>query len=196
PPNGEQAVEVMVNVPDNAEPGGHYGSILFEQIIPQPTSGKNSEVQVATRMVSLVYFTVSGDIIEAGQVLGATDGDNSTAVVCGLSVAKFFDHGPVPFEFLFTNTGNVHVRPKGTITIRQFGREVAKINVEDRAVLPNSQRKFTTNWDRQFLIGPYEATLDLVYGTRNNTITAKASFWAFPWQVALAIVLIILIAIG
>ena len=30
-PGGQQEVEVAVSVPTNAEPGGHYASVLFEQ---------------------------------------------------------------------------------------------------------------------------------------------------------------------
>jgi hypothetical protein len=191
--NEEQKIEVVVSVPANAEPGGHYASILFEQVLPASQMGKNSQVQVATRMAAMVYFTISGEIVEAGQILGATPGDNCTGLVCGFSTESFFDHGPVPFSFIFTNTGNVHVRPKGTITIYQYGREIAKINVEDRAVLPNSQRKFTAEWDKQLLIGPYEAKLHLVYGSNNYTIDAATSFWAFPWQIALGVVIVILI---
>lgn len=195
-PEGKQEVEIAVSVPTNAEPGGHYASVLFEQVIPPTVSGKNSQVQVATRMTALVYFTVSGDIIEAGQILGAKSGESCSAVVCGLEVPSFVDHGPVPFTFLFNNTGNIHVRPKGTITISQFGREIAKIPVEDRAVLPNSQRKFTTTWDRALLIGPYDAKLHLTYGSKNYQLTADTKFWAFPWQIVLGITVVALLIAG
>src|SRR5690606_6649019 len=130
-------------------------------------------------MTALVYFTVSGDSIEAGQILGAQDGEKCSAVVTGLDVASFFDRGPVAFSFIFNNTGNIHVRPKGTITITQYGRQVGKVTVEDRAVLPNSQRRFVTTWDRSLLIGPYEAKLDLVYGSKDYQLSATASFWGF-----------------
>lgn len=195
-PGGQQDVEVAVSVPANAEPGGHYASVLFEQILPQTVAGKNSQVQVATRMTALVYFTVSGEIIEAGQILGAKAGEACSAVVCGLEAPSFVDHGPVPFTFLFNNTGNIHVRPRGTITITQFGREVAKLPVEDRAVLPNSQRKFTTTWDRSLLIGPYDAKLDLVYGSKNYQLSATAKFWAFPWQIVLGVAVALLAVAG
>ncbi len=192
-PGGEQQVSVAVSVPANAEPGGHYASVLFEQILPQGVASKNSQVQVATRMTALIYFTVSGDIVEAGQILGAKSGQACSAVVCGLEVQPFFDHGPIPFHFIFNNTGNIHVRPKGTITISQFGHEVAKIPVPDRAVLPNSQRKFTTTWDKGLVIGPYQAKLHLVYGSKNYELTAATTFWAFPWQIALGVALLALL---
>lgn len=196
PANDSQEVDLAIQVPANAEPGGHYASVLFEQVLPPTTTDDNSQVQVASRMAALIYFTVSGDVIEAGQVLGATEDGHCSAVVCGLGVPSFLDHGPVPFEFIFNNTGNVHVRPKGFITIRQFGREVAKVAVEDRAVLPNSQRLFKTSWDRSLLIGPYEAQLDLVYGSQDYKVSAKASFWAFPWQAVLILVVLVLVAGG
>lgn len=197
PSDGQEKVTVQYIVPPQAEPGGKYAAIMFEQIVqPDLTNSRDSKVQVASRMTSLIYFTVSGDIVEAGQLLGANTDGKCQEVVCGFSVPSFLDRGPVPFHFIFSNTGNVHVRPKGTITITQFGRQVAKLPIEDRAVLPNSQRQFTTEWQRSLLIGPYQAELNLVYGDNNYTIKAQANFWGFPWQIAIGLGLVIVIIAG
>ncbi len=197
PADDSATVTVQYIVPPQAEPGGKYASVMFEQISqPDMNSSRDSKVVVTSRMVSLLYFTVSGDIIEAGQLLGDSGDGRCTAVVCGFSVPSFLDKGPVPFQFIFSNTGNVHVRPKGTITISQFGREIAKIPVEDRAVLPNSQRQFASEWQRNLIIGPYQAELNLVFGSNNYSIKTQASFWAFPWQAAVVVGVIAVVVVG
>jgi hypothetical protein len=190
-PQGKAEIIVSVDIPKVAEPGGHYASILFEQVLERQAESDQSQVQIAARLAALVFITVSGDVVEAGQILGANNAGDCTGVVCGFTAPKFVDKGPVPFDFIFTNTGNVHVRPRGTITITQFGRQVAKFPVEDRTVLPSSQRKFTTNWQRELLFGPYEATLQLTYGKKAYSLEAKTSLFAFPWQIVLAVVLLL-----
>lgn len=194
-PKGSVDVKAMVSVPKNAEPGGHYASVLFEQMI-QDAPSQTSHVAIAARLAALMFITVSGDVREAGQVLGARPGSKCSAIVCGFTAPKFLDKGPVPFSFIFDNTGNVHVRPKGQITIWQGKTKVATLPIEDRAVLPDSQRLFETKWDRIVLSGHYTAKLHLVYGTNNYTIDEQTDFWAFPWQVVLAIVIIITIALA
>ncbi len=192
PPDGHQDIAATVTVPKNAEPGGHYASILFEQMI-QNLPSETSHVQVAARLTSLLFLTVDGDVIEAGQILGATPGSQCSAVVCGFKAPRFLDKGPVPFSFIFNNTGNVHVRPKATITIFQNNKQVAKLDLDDRAVLPNSQRLFEAKWDRVVLSGHYTAKLHLVYGSKNYSLDATTSFWAFPWQ---AVLIIAILAVG
>lgn len=195
PPQGQQEVVATVRVPTNAEPGGHYASILFEQMV-QDVPSKSSHVAVAARLAALVFLTVSGEVREAGQILGATPGSKCSAVVCGFQAPKFLDVGPVPFKFIFNNTGNVHVRPKGHIKIFQGDKEITTLPLVDRAVLPNSQRLFETTWDRVVLGGKYTAKLHLVYGSKNYTIDATTTFWAFPWQAVLAVALIGIVAYG
>jgi hypothetical protein len=143
-----------------------------------------------------LFLTVDGDVVEAGQILGATPGSQCSAVVCGFKVPEFVDKGPIPFSFIFNNTGNVHVRPKGTITIEHGGKTVATLPIEDRAVLPNSQRLFKATWDQVVLTGKYTAKLHLVYGSNNYTIDMQSTFWAFPWQIALGLVAVLLIIMG
>jgi hypothetical protein len=195
PPEGQQTVTATIAVPLNAEPGGHYASVLFEQMV-QDVPSQRSHVSVAARLASLLFLTVSGNVVEAGQILGATPGSPCSAVVCGFKAPKFVDHGPVPFSFIFNNTGNVHVRPKGTITISHDGKQVAVLPIDDRAVLPTSQRLFETKWDQVVLAGKYTAKLHLVYGSKNYTLDATTTFWAFPWQVVLGVALVILLGMG
>jgi hypothetical protein len=195
PPGGKQSVVATITVPTNAEPGGHYASVLFEQMV-QDVPSQSSHVAIAARLAALIFLTVDGDIREAGQILGATPGSACSAVVCGFKAPRFLDVGPVPFSFIFSNTGNVHVRPKGTITIYQGKQKVATLPIEDRAVLPNSQRIFETKWDRVVLSGHYTAKLHLVYGSKNYTLDATTDFWAFPWQIVLGLAITAVLVYG
>lgn len=197
PANGQEKITAQLIVPPQAEPGGKYASVLFEQIVADSGAGiRDSQVNVATRMSTLIFLTVSGDVIEAGQVLAANANGQCSNVVCGLQAPSFVDKGPLDFQFIFNNTGNVHVRPRGYITITQFGRQVARLTVDDRAVLPNSQRRFVTQWQRSLLLGPYQAELHLTYGTNSYTLTETTNLWAFPWQGALVLGLVAVVVTG
>jgi hypothetical protein len=162
----------------------------------QDIPSNQSLVAVAALLAALMFITVDGEVREAGQILGATSGSKCTGLVCGFSAPKFLDKGPVPFKFIFTNTGNVHVRPKGSITIFQGKQKIATLPISDRAVLPNSQRQFDVTWDRVLLSGHYTAKLHLVYGSKNYTIDATTDFWAIPWQLLLGLVALALLTYG
>jgi len=46
------------------------------------------------------------------------------------------------------NTGNVHFKPTGTLTIKNmFGSEVTTINLTSQNVLPDSIRQLINEWD-------------------------------------------------
>jgi len=53
----------------------------------------------------------------------------------------------------FTNTGNIHLTPSGTIFIsRDHKHNLASLDVNASAgnILPNSNRIFQVNWDNGF----------------------------------------------
>jgi hypothetical protein len=63
-PGAEVTFPFTVTVPTEAEPGGHYASILF-QLGGQPEAGVTS---VQHRIGSLILLRVSGDVVEEGVI--------------------------------------------------------------------------------------------------------------------------------
>jgi len=188
-PNESTALNFTINVPSDAEPGGRYAGILFGTVPPQP---KGTEIAISNKVGSLLLVRVSGDAKELATLKEFSTPNNS------------YENPPVDFVARVENTGNVHVRPKGNITIKDtFGRKVASVDINSKegAVLPDSIRRFDKDSDELswnpggFTIGKYTATLLLNYGDPAKQLTGTVSFLVIPWKVLLVVGFGILILI-
>jgi len=171
-PGETQVVNFTIRVPQNAEPGGHYGSVLAT-LTGSVGEGGFAGSAVSQRVGSLVLLSVSGDVVE-------------DIVVKDFSTLDFMEYGPVPFTLRFENRGTVHLRPRGLITINNWrDRKVADLQFPQRNVLPNSTRKVEIAWDTKWLFGKYTATIVGSYGPSNIPLTPWViTFWVFPWKIA------------
>lgn len=179
-PRTSKAVEYTVAVPQNAEPGGHYGSILASVAPANAVAGGG--VGIAQRVGALLLLDVSGVVTEK-------------MYVAELSAPKFSEYGPVDLSLRLKNDGSVHLKPRGFITLtNMFGKDAGTINVPQTNVLPQSVRKFDLNWGVKYMYGKYTATLSAIYGSSNESLSAVTTFWIIPWKF-ISIVLIALIVL-
>ncbi len=128
-------VPFRVAVPDHAEPGGYYAGIFFGT---QPAAG-TGQVAIGAKIGTLLIVRVEGEIREAALVKEFSMDKEKTLP----------NRLPVTLFARIENTGNVHVRPTGTITIKNmFGRVVKELPFNDAqgAVLPTSTRRFDVTW--------------------------------------------------
>jgi hypothetical protein len=198
-PGERKSVLFTVAVPGNAEPGGHFAGILWA------TGGSAEEgatgVGLVAKTGTLVLVRVAGLVTEAGRIVEfATD-------------KASYDYLPATFGIRFENTGNVHLKPAGTIEVKDmWGKKVASMEVnEDLAnVLPDSIRKFDASWQKNevpvgasewqkerenFAWGKFTATVVLNYGVGGQVVTAQTAFWVFPWRVTLFYVVLFVIVL-
>jgi len=208
-PGERQEIPVTVNVPLEADPGGHYAAIFFVDEPPEVGAG---QVKVASKLGTLLLAKVAGDIEEAGSLVEFLSGDNQTT----------FARLPIEFFARFQNSGNVHLRPTGTITITNlFGGEsgVIDINAAEGATLPDTIRKYEAIWEKaqveeangnawnnfwtefgnerkNFGLGRYKATLNLTYGAASDmTASSELTFWVWPWRVIVISALLLFVVI-
>ena len=191
-----------INVPADAEPGGHFAGILWTP--SGTTTLQGSGVGITVKTGTLILVRVAGDINETGRLVSFT-ADRAS-----------YNYLPANFAVRFENLGNVHLKPIGTIEISNLlGRKVTSlpINGDLSNVLPESIRKFDATWQKtevpigasewqkereNFAWGKYTATLTLDYGVDGQKTTTSLVFWVFPWRVTLfylAIVILIIILI-
>ena len=183
--SGEQKdIPFSINVPKNASPGGHFVVIWWSTSPPSATNGAS----IVTRAGILVYLRVSGDIKESARILNFS------------SNKKFYSGLPINFSLSFENTGNVYLKPKGSIKIKNFFGLIKKnliINENELQVLPESRKNFNIIWNssgwKDFAIGPYKAEINLKYGEKENQISEKIWIFIFPWKIILAAILILII---
>lgn len=169
-PKEQKIVDFTINVPVNAEPGGHYGSVLASTVgaITEGTPG----VGVAQKVGALILLTVSGEIEEE-------------LIVKEFSALSFSEYGPVSFTIKFENTGTVHLRPRGFVTITNWwGKKVADIEFPQLNVIPGAVRRIEASWENKWLFGKYTATLVGGYGTINTPLEPSVfNFWVIPWKI-------------
>lgn len=167
----EQVVTFLIVIPDNAPPGGQYMSILASL----GSGGTTQGVTVGQRIGALVLLRVTGEVVE--QVELTTLGAPALA-----------SKGPITFDVVVSNTGNVHVRPAGVITIKDtFGKEIEKLTLEQKNVLPGSERAFSATWDTGWRMGRYTAEYLGFYGAGNIPLDGSISVVIFPWPIALPV---------
>lgn len=127
-PKSSQKISVRVNNREDLSPGGHYGAIL-SSLVPLTDEVKN--IQAAVSPVVIVRKT-SGEI---------KDFRLQDLKIDSASIVKF----PQSVLLQFENIGNVHLQPRGLVTITDiFGQTVLQvpINEESSYLFPDTKREF------------------------------------------------------
>jgi uncharacterized membrane protein len=188
---GQRAeVVVTVNTPASAEPGGYYAGVLFN-FSDGTQANQPSEVAIESTVAVPLLLTVKGNYTEAGGIVTFTTADNSNT----------YSQGPVSFLLRYQNTGDVHLKPVGSITITDmFGKTVKtiKVNEDQGAVLPGTIRKFDVgNWSNVGnAFGQYKAQITLI--ADKVTSTATITMWVFSttWLfIIIGVVIVLLIVL-
>ena len=204
-PGESKKIKYTIDVPPNAEPGGHYATVFYS--LSPSKNMKGTGIGIASKTGILFLIRVSGDIVEQANIESFTSNKN------------LFTHLPAMLSLRIRNTGNVHIRPFGTLEVRNmWGGVVARVeaNPKKSAVLPNSIRRLDTWWIkstnidensgflaelknewRNFALGRYTAKVNVKYGKSKTSLPEKVvSFWVFPWAIISIIVgLLILLLI-
>jgi hypothetical protein len=123
----------LIRVPEDAEPGGHYAAIFFSRGSGDGAPSAKGGVGITEQVGVLLLVRVPGNIMEQSNV-------ESFRMARGAVLHRL----PAEFELRVRNTGSVHVRPTGTLVIRNMiGMTVARLpaNPKQSAVLPGSVRK-------------------------------------------------------
>ncbi len=211
-PGERQDITFNVKIPADADPGGHYAGIFFSSGPSELAPGEEAgQVGIVGKLGMLLLLRVSGDItiknaIQEFHILNDQD---------------FFTRLPVQFWYRLHNAGNLHIRPKGVIEIKNiFGLKSAEVlaNPVEGAVLPDSIRRFEPIWGksetskieyknffqnffeqviaeyRNFAFGRYTAALKLT-NVPESLAVEKISFWILPWHFLIISVIILLLAI-
>lgn len=163
-----QNIQITIRVPASALPGGHYAMITYTpKGDVKPSDLRKTATLIGQRVGSLIYINVDGPITTKANL------QNFTA-------PKFTEKGPVEFTGSVENLSDIHISPKGSITIKDiFNQEVAKLPIETGNIFPETTKKFTKTWDKTWGYGRYKAEIDLVYAD-NLVLSGLIYFWLFP----------------
>lgn len=185
-PQQKKDLTLGVQIPSNEPKGDYYLSLVFSSGAQNLTNENSSQVTLG--IASNILLSIG----PVGKVSGYIE-DFSTPFL----VAK----GPIPFTLRVKNTSDHYITPKGSIVIKNmFGQTIGKVNLLSVNILANTVRRIpdstqlnqtTAVWPEKFLVGPYTATLTLALSDNGPLFTRNITFFAFPLEYLIAILLII-----
>jgi hypothetical protein len=189
--NGQRLrLPVTISVPATAAPGGLYGAVMVsasnieEENAQVQNNTAASKVKVITRIASLFFVRVKGDVIENGSLKSFITGKG------------FYESGPVTFQITSENNGSVYLSPYGMIEIKNvLGQKISEREVDPWFVLPGAVRQRDLLWNSNFLFGRYTATLLMNRGYQDIVDSKSFSFWVIPWKIISIILIGIILVI-
>lgn len=184
-------IKISVSIPKDAQPGGLYGSVIVGVVSKgddnKNLSGVNTTNPIITRIGTLIFVRVKGQVKENGYLTGFSLAGNKKILTETKSVF---------FNLLFKNDGNIHLNPKGSIDIKNIlGSSVGTIEVEPWFAMPNSLRFREVEWKARFLFGRYTANADIQRGYGDLSDQKVLVFWVIPWKVIVVVILILLFVV-
>ena len=170
-------IDAEINVPEDAEAGGHYGAFFVQTQAPE-TAG--TAVESIGRIASLMLVNVPGDVAEEIVIAKAfTDKE-----------IYWEDNPSIEFVTLLKNEGNVHGIPVGAFNVaggRGAKNKSVIFNQNQGAVLPGApERRISETFkleQKGSIVPPIgKFTIDLVarYGTDNLPLETTIFFWVLP----------------
>jgi len=175
-------IPVTVSLPQDASPGGHYGSMLISMVSDPNENNEEEEASTGSVIVSrigiLFFVSNPGDTTHSAELK-----DFST-----IGGQTFFADGPIDFAITHENNADVHVTPYGEVRIsNMLGDEVGFVKLDPWFVLPQSLRTREVSWERELLIGRYTAHLQVNRGYDDIIDDATVVFWVLPWKILLTV---------
>lgn len=158
-------------------PGGHYAALIFQSL---PVVEENNSQKIAVRQIfsALLFIEKTGGATKELQLME-------------FSEQSFLWMIPKDFSLRFTNGGNTHVTPRGTLRLENsFGniQPCGVINESSGLLLPNQDRVFLTNLKcRAYLPGLYTWHVSYRYDGKEDFVEVKNTFWLLPYPFLLLI---------
>jgi hypothetical protein len=181
PPHSAQSIVATVTVPKDAVSGGQYASVFFVASAPPDSTSGVTQVNYSARIGTYFFMTVGGNLHPDGSV---------TKFNTGL----FWQHAPIHFQLLAHNFGNIHIKPHSTLQITTFsGRTVFSEVDPGLYILPGRTRTWEILSNSHLSPGYYHAKLTTKITASSKETTKTISFWIFPWQLFVLLLLTLLL---
>ncbi len=149
-PRAERVVRFTIRVPDSAF--GSYWTMLYFESQPDTTRKSMVGLLMKARVGSPIYAVVSGTEIKQAELTGFSYRRRTA--------------NSHQFTLQLANTGNVHLRAKGSLAVKDgSGAVAAVLSLSDDVVLPQSRRDIAVTLDQVLAPGRYTAVVELDCGT-------------------------------
>jgi hypothetical protein len=172
--------DVEITVPENVKSSGYYAAL---NILVRNKKGEDDQINLESRIGIPLLISVPGSVQKKGEITK-------------FSVDKwFYLNGPVVFFTDFRNLGNIHLMPRGEISVYNFlGAKVAQIPLKDSTVLPGFTQSWKSAWDKKWLLGKYRAELLMFFGEgQEESLRKNVTFYAFPLHLLLLLIIVVVL---
>ncbi len=188
----KMTLPIEISIPKDAKSGALYGVVLIasESIstgeLEKKKTEATSEVKIISRLGTLFFVRIKG---ETGETI-------ESGFLKDFKIEKnFYEKGPISFELLFENNGNVYLVPYGIIEIKNFLRtKVSEIELNPWFVMPNSLRLRDIQW-KKLMFGRYTANIKVNRGYQDIIDEKSIVFWVIPWKIILVVLAILAVII-
>ncbi|MDY6794938.1 MAG: hypothetical protein SWK76_06625 [Actinomycetota bacterium] len=198
PANSSLDVPFKLNVSEDAEPGGHYGVIFFQDARePEPGQG----AAPSPRIGALILLTIPGEIVREGSIAGF-EVQNDFFSLWGppRGGEGGWPARSISYHLEVENSGNVHITVCAEIHYRsRFGFGSGTVGLGTMTILPGTVRYFDGFLPSPPCMGIYKAEAIIQYGPDLVTFDvekrAETGFVVIPviWIVLVILLLAALI---
>ncbi|KXK27275.1 MAG: hypothetical protein TR69_WS6001000149 [candidate division WS6 bacterium OLB20] len=141
-----KVIDFTIEVPVDAEPGGHYAGIIASLVKPgQSLDTGNNNIAFKDERAAIILLNVKGDVVRTLTVdkFYATDPFTRQK-----PLVNVFEWMPVGFVTELRNVGNSHTVPLGHIFIYSGDSKIAELdfNPANGSILKDSARVFVDRW--------------------------------------------------
>lgn len=189
-PGDRISLPVKISIPKDATPGGLYGAVIVTTEPADEATQANKDqttggLKIKSRIASLFFVRVSGEVKESG------------ALKEFKTNKKYFEKGPIVFSYSFENTGSIWLNTSGTIDILNlYGSQVDHLDLTPMTIMPGSIRSAVMQWNRDFMLGRYKATINLNRASGNDNFSKTVYFWVLPWKLVTGIIIGLIVILG
>lgn len=180
-PSKTEKVPLTITNKESLTPGGHYGAIL---VTPTTSGERPTKVQINQVLSSLLFVKKQGGEIYN---LSLRDYDVKTRLFTA----------PETVNLRFQNSGNVHVVPRGVVTMTDpMGRLVKKgfINTGSAMVLPETFRRVAVTLEpvaTAWMPGRYTASISYRYdGSADARVRTVSFLYINGWYLIVTVALL------
>lgn len=193
-PNKARTVDVVINVPKDAQAGGYFGAVRFAPTSPDG----GGQVNLSGSVASLILLRVPGPAVEK---LDMTEFN----IQQGGKTGSFFQSSnDLQATVRFKSSSNVQVAPFGKLSVKEGDKVVYETDFNNKEqrdmILPDSARRWDFPLKNIGSFGNYTVTATFSYGSKNQTVEVTRSFWVVPMIVifvaAGAVLVLILLILG
>src|SRR4030042_942878 len=181
-PNEEKWIRFTVSLPEDSEKE-LQGMMFFQTVPPGTEKAKGRQVFISARLGVAVYASPKGKA-------------KKSAEISDFLLKENLKDASLEYALFLVNQGNVHFRPKGTVTLRDGrGEKIAstELNPKAEAVLSGAHRIFEGKIGLSLKPDSYRVIAEVDYGGRTNlegeeaihfpseaTLDAFEAKWAIP----------------